>query len=136
MQSLRKEHRDQFNDNVVPTSTSEIYDFLQSIAQINAILHPPPDPGRYWNNIPNWAEKSTTEVTESFYIALQNRVEDTWYPQGRLHLFVEQGDFYKNPIPEIPPDSEVTLSASLYNIFKVGIPEKPYPAASGGPEMF
>ncbi|HEY7645874.1 MAG TPA: toll/interleukin-1 receptor domain-containing protein, partial [Hyphomicrobiales bacterium] len=123
VQSLILEHRDQFLDTLVPVEESAFYKFLNGVAELNAELHPPPSPPSYYREIPKWAEFHAKCITEAFFTALQTRVENTWYPQGRIHLSIQKGDFYKDPSVEIPADAEVTLSASMYNIFSTGVPD-------------
>jgi hypothetical protein len=123
VKSLRVEHRDQFVDDAVPVNNSDIYNFLIGVADINAELHPPPDKVGYYNDIPAWADSHATSITEAFFTALQTRVENTWYPQGRLEFSIPKGDFYKDTPPDMPPDTTVTLSGSMYNIFSTGVPD-------------
>jgi hypothetical protein len=122
VQSLAKEHRAQFVDSVVKVPDCEIYSFLKDLADLNAKLFPPQDPQTYYNAIPKWCEEYAKIITNAFFATLQTRVEDAWYPQGRINISVENGDFFKTS-KEFPADVEVLLSPTAYNIFSVGIPD-------------
>jgi hypothetical protein len=122
VQSLGSEHKEQFLDELVVTSTSEVYAFLEGLAVLNEKLHRPQDSARYWEAIPGWAELYARKITDAFFISLQTRVEDAWYPQGRINIAVENGDFFKSE-SEFPNDSQVTLSPTVYNILDIGIPD-------------
>lgn len=130
-QSLDKEQRAQFLDAVVAPSGCEFYAFLMDLAELNAQLHPPQDPQRYWEAIPKWGDEFAKAITQAFYMSLQMRVEEAWYPQGRISISVENGDFYKTS-QEYPADAEVTLSPTAYNIFSIGIPDAIRPISWDG----
>lgn len=121
VQSLEAEQKAQFLDQVVQPADCEIYNFLKDLAELNQKLHPPQNPKKYWEAVPGWAEEHARIITNAFFISLQTRVEDAWYPQGRIVISVENGDFYKTSL-QLPADAEVTLSPTAYNIFSVGIP--------------
>lgn len=121
VQSLEAEQKAQFLDKVVQPADSEIYNFLKDLAELNHKKHPPQNSKKYWDAIPAWADEYTTKITKAFFTSLQTRVEDAWYPQGRIAISVENGDFFKTTL-QFPADAEVTLSPTAYNIFSVGIP--------------
>lgn len=121
-QSLTKEQRSQFLDGVVKSGDSEIYRFLIDLAEINMKLHPPQDNQLYWSQVPKWADEYTAVITHAFFTSLQTRVEDAWYPQGRITISVENGDFFRTS-KDFPADAEVVLSHTVYNIFSIGIPD-------------
>jgi hypothetical protein len=121
-QALKPIHLDEFGYPAVEAEKSEFYSFLREIAELNATLHPPPNSEIYWREIHSWAEKYTNDLTDSFFIALQSRVKDEWYPHGRLELSITRGDFYKDSSPSIPLDTQASMSVSTYKIFKAAAP--------------
>src|SRR3954467_2235341 len=121
-ESLKLEHRGEFGDPVVAPNGSEFFNFLNGVAELNALLHPPSNPSDYWFKVKSWAEQWAGQITDAFFNALQTRIKNTWYPQARLELVIKQGEFYKTDFPTIPEDAEITLSASFYNIFALAVP--------------
>ena len=121
-QALRKEHLDEFGFPIVKVGDSDFHAFLNEIAKLNSELHPPAQPGTYWGEISAWAEYYCNQLTDSFFKALQTRVRDEWYPQGRVELSISNGDFYKDRAPAIPIDAEVSLTGSTYSLFNASPP--------------
>jgi hypothetical protein len=70
----------------------------------------------------DWAESSARSVTKSYYEALRERVKDVWYPQNRLEIRIEDGDFWNNPTGAIPADSKVELDIPTYALFRLAAP--------------
>ena len=121
-QSLTSEHTDELGFPVIEARRSEIYNFLIELAELNATLYPAQKPDQYWRDVPPWAEKYTNEITNSFFLALQSRVRDEWYPQGRMDIAISRGEFYRDDIPTIPIDAQVAMAGSAYNLFKSAAP--------------
>jgi hypothetical protein len=121
-QALKKEHLDEFGFPILNVAKSEFYAFLKEIAKLNSDLHPPAQPDIYWSEISAWADTYCNQLTDSFFKALQTRVRDEWYPQGRVELSISNGDFYKERAPAIPIDTEVSLTGSTYSLFNASPP--------------
>jgi hypothetical protein len=113
---------DEFGYPTVETTKSEFYNFLSETAELNAKLHPPPKPETYWQEVHDWAEEYANDLTDSFFTALQSRVKDVWYPQGRLELSINRGEFYRDSAPSIPLDAQATLAVSTYKLFNAAAP--------------
>jgi hypothetical protein len=121
-QSLKPSHLDEFGYPIIATDKSEFYNFLIEIANLNFTMHPPPSPEKYYPDISVWAKKYANDLADSFFTALQSRVKDEWYPQGRLELSITRGDFYKDSTPSVPLDAQASISVSTYKIFKAAAP--------------
>ena len=126
-QSLRKEHTDELGFPITEAKRSELYDFLIEIANLNEDLHQPPKRDEYWRDVLVWAERYASEITDSFFLALQTRLRDEWYPQGRLEINIQNGEFYRQSNPTLPLDSQVIMAGSTYNLFNSGIPTRDRP---------
>ncbi len=126
-QSLARENVVEFGQPIIKVDKSEFYNFLIELAELNAELHPPADPQTYWQEAPKWAAEHTVKITNSFFSALQNRELEVWYPQGRIELSIEQGDFYKDANPTIPLDATVMMDSPTYQLFKAATPSTPKP---------
>jgi hypothetical protein len=124
-QSLREEHLDELGFPITKAAESELYNFLVEMADLNAKLHPPPSQEEYWKEVPIWAEKYAYEIADSFFLALESRVRDEWYPQGRVELSISRGEFYKDVIPSVPLDTQVSMANSAYKLFKAAAPSIP-----------
>jgi hypothetical protein len=121
-QSLKADHLDEFGYPTVDTKQSEFNNFLSELAALNAELHPPPKPETYWQEVPKWAVEHANILTDSFFRALQSRVKDEWFPQGRLDISINRGEFYRDAVPTIPLDAQATLSVSTYKLFRAAAP--------------
>jgi hypothetical protein len=125
VQALKAEHLDELGFPIIKAAESEIYHFLVRTAELNAELYPPHPPEQYWKDVPKWAEQYACEIADSFLLALQSRVRDEWFPQGRIELSISRGEFYKDNIPSVPLDTQVTMANSAYKLFRAASPASP-----------
>jgi hypothetical protein len=124
-QSIRPEHRIEFGPSVYKGQQTDFYAFLKNIAKLHNDRHKADDEQDYWTKVEKWANEWTDKLTQTYFESLQTRVKDEWYPQGRLEINASRGDFFRDKIPAIPDDAEVTMAGSMYNIFGVGTPNVP-----------
>ena len=72
-----------------------------------------------------WALESTQIVTQKYYECLRQRVKNVWYPQNRLQIQMQDGDFWSKSEGVIPDNALVELDVPTYTIFKLGVPAGP-----------
>jgi len=121
-QSIILDHRVEFGPTVHRVDETDFYAFLHNIAKLHNDRHKSDDEPKYWIEATRWAEEWTRKITQTYFDALQTRVKDEWYPQGRLEISIARGDFFRDKVPSIPDDADVSIAGSMYNIFGVGIP--------------
>ena len=124
-QSTKPEHRMEFGQNIYNVPQTDFYALFKNIAKLHNDIHKADDEQDYWTKVEKWANEWTDNLTQAYFDSLQTRVKDEWYPQGKLEINVSRGDFFRDKVPAIPSDAEVTMAGSMYNIFGVGAPGVP-----------
>lgn len=119
--ALEDEQRSELGDKSSVVD-APVYEFLTDIANRHNKLFPAQNAADFFAAASAWATEWSKEITNAYFAALQGRVKEKWYPQARLELEIEDGNFWDASQPEIPASATVKVEAMTYSILGLGVP--------------
>ena len=126
---ITKSHQSELPGPVCNISDTPLYKMFMDIAQSYVDFYPSQSTAAkavsLSQKFEGWASESATAVTQSYFEALRQRVKDVWYPQNRLEIRIDDGNFWDTPSGAIPLDSVVEMDVPTFGIFRIAVPASP-----------
>jgi len=125
---LAEHHRSELLGPIKEVADSPLYTLFMDIAQsyVDFYSHGTANTSvSMRDRFTGWASKSTSAVTQTYYESLRQRVKEIWYPQNRLEIRIEDGDFWNRTSQQIPPASTLEFDVPTFGIFKLAVPAGP-----------
>ena len=98
--SLEERHRSELGARIYKIEECQLYSFFQGLSEEMGRRFPPAKPAQYFDDAREWAEKSSREVTESYFNTLQEWVKFTWFPQKRIEVRTGNTAFWERELPK------------------------------------
>jgi hypothetical protein len=125
---LEPHHRSELPGELRQITDSPLYKLFMDIAQsyVDFYSHGVVNQAvSFREKFIDWASESTRAVTQTYYEALRQRVKEIWYPQNRLEIRIDDGDFWKSTTKTIPMESTLEFDIPTFGIFKLAVPAGP-----------
>jgi hypothetical protein len=122
MVSLREEHTTDLGPDIVPVAKSPVCKMLRDFAASYRTYYHIADAPVILAAHESWALQKASEVTDAYVVSLRSRIRNIWYPQKRIEINTSASKFWEMAGRSIPDDSEVAIDATVYGLFKIGMP--------------
>jgi hypothetical protein len=120
--ALNETQTTELGKKVFEVHKAPLFEFLTEIANEHNRRFKSRNEASFFASAGEWAKKWALEITDAYFSALQNRVKEKWYPQGRLEVTVADGLFFQKTPQEIPANATIHIEATTYSILNLGMP--------------